>query len=282
MLKENKEPLGNYEEFEQVCSAVRSGHSVLVLAEYGSGQDTFARALGAELVKFNCAIASYKGSVKKFLIEIAEALKIPTSEAKYNKNGEAIGEKALTIDGLKEEITVNIGDRTVLILPESQRLPSSIRYWLEELIDDGLKMVFFAVTNPKKDIFLRLIEIELSLPSDLEIRDVMQREASRLGLKLSRSRIAELQSQAGRNLMLARKVIRSEALGLKSRKPEHSQYVVIMPIIIAALMSFGIIRFVGLGTGNRSLYIFGGVSLVAGMTLKQLGSVRGARKKLGQ
>ncbi|MGP1387801.1 MAG: hypothetical protein ACTS2F_29960 [Thainema sp.] len=55
-----------------------------------------------------------------------------------------------------------------------------------------------------------------------------------------------------------------------------------MPVIVACLMAFGIVRFVGLGTDNRSLYIFGGVTLVAGMTLKQLGSVRGARKRLGQ
>ncbi len=45
-------------------------------------------------------------------------------------------------------------------------------------------------------------------------------------------------------------------------------------------MGFGIVRFVGLGTGNKSLYIFGGVTLVAGMTLRQLGKVSGARKKL--
>lgn len=55
-----------------------------------------------------------------------------------------------------------------------------------------------------------------------------------------------------------------------------------MPIIVALLMSFGIIRFVGMGTGNKGLYNFGGVTLVAGITLKQLGSVRGARKRLGQ
>ena len=55
-----------------------------------------------------------------------------------------------------------------------------------------------------------------------------------------------------------------------------------MPIIIAALMAFGIVRFVGMGTGNKGLYITGGVCLVAGMALKQLGSVRGARKRLGQ
>ena len=41
-------------------------------------------------------------------------------------------------------------------------------------------------------------------------------------------------------------------------------------------------RFIGMGTGNKSLYIFGGVTLFAGITLKQLGSVRGARKRLGQ
>jgi hypothetical protein len=54
-----------------------------------------------------------------------------------------------------------------------------------------------------------------------------------------------------------------------------------MPIIVAILMAFGIVRFVGMGTGNKSLYIFGGVTLVAGMTLRQLGHVRGAKKKLG-
>ena len=82
--------------------------------------------------------------------------------------------------------------------------------------------------------------------------------------------------------MLARKIIKNEFLGLKQDKPEHTQYVVIMPIISACLMSFGIVRFISMGTGNKSLYIFGGISSVTGMTLRQLGSVKGARKKLGQ
>jgi len=43
-----------------------------------------------------------------------------------------------------------------------------------------------------------------------------------------------------------------------------------------------IVRFIGLGTGNRGLYIMGGVCLVIAMALKQLGNVRGARKRLGQ
>ena len=127
-----------------------------------------------------------------------------------------------------------------------------------------------------------MLEIELELPSARAIREVMEAEALRQGLNLSKSRLAALQPLAGRNPMLARKVIRNEKLGLKQDKPEHTQYVVVMPIIIAALLSFGIVRFVGLGTGNRGLYITGGCCLVAGMALKQLGSVRGARKRLGQ
>lgn len=210
-------------------------------------------------------------------------LDIPTSEPKYNKDGEPVGERQFTADQLKEEIAANVGESTLLIITESQRVPASVRYWLEELLVVRVKLVMFAVTNPMKDIFLNLIEIELGLPKDAEIRAVMDNEAKRMGLELSRSRLAELQSMAGRNLLLARKVIQEEALGIdKNRKPQHTQYVVIMPVIIAALMSFGVIRFIGMGTGNKALYIFGGASLVAGMTLRQLGSVRGARKRFGQ
>ncbi|NEQ48378.1 MAG: hypothetical protein F6K00_34550 [Leptolyngbya sp. SIOISBB] len=80
--------------------------------------------------------------------------------------------------------------------------------------------------------------------------------------------------------MLARKVVRQRRLGLKHQRPEHHQYVVMMPIIISALMAFGIVRFIGMGTQNKSLYIFGRTALVSGMALKQLGSLRVTRKRL--
>jgi hypothetical protein len=65
--------------------------------------------------------------------------------------------------------------------------------------------------------------------------------------------------------MLARKIIRNEKLGLKQDKPEHTQYVVIMPVIIAMLFSFAVVRFIGMETGNKGLYITGGVSLVSAL-----------------
>ncbi len=225
------------------------------------------------LGEFQCAIATYKGSLKKFFIAIAMQLGCPTEDG---------NDKPLTVDALKEEILLNSGEDTVLIFPEAKRLTTSIRYWLEDAIAQGVRVVCFAVANPGKDIFLEMLEIELELPSDRHIREVMEAEAQKQGLQISKSRLAELQPLAGRNPMLARKIIRNEKLGLKQDKPEHTQYVVIMPIIIAALMAFGIVRFVGMGTNNKGLYITGGVCLVAGMALKQLGSVRGARKRLGQ
>jgi hypothetical protein len=274
----------NREEFNRICSALLQNHSVLVLGETGVGinelaEDIFEHLLGDK----QCAIAIYKGSVKKFLETIAFELDIPTTETRYNSKGEPTGEKSLTVDALKEEIAANCGDDTLFILPEAKRLTTSIRYWLEELMSNGVTVCCFAAANPGKDIFLEMLEVELSLPSDRHIREVMEAEANRQGLNLSKSRLAELQPLAGRNPMLAKKVIRNEKLGLnKQGKPEHTQYVVIMPVIVAALLAFGIVRFVGMGTGNKGLYITGGCCLVTGMALKQLGSVRGARKRLGQ
>ena len=223
--------------------------------------------------EYQAAISTYKGSLKRFFQGIAMQLDCPTHDD---------NDKTMTVDALKEEILINSGEHTLLIFPEAKRLTTSVRYWLEDMIAAGVKIVCFAVANPGRDIFLDMLEIELELPSDRHIREVMEAEAQKQGLQISKSRLAELQPLAGRNPMLARKIIKNEKLGLKQDKPEHTQYVVIMPVIIAALMAFGIVRFVGMGTGNKGLYITGGVCLVTGMALKQLGSVKGARKRLGQ
>jgi hypothetical protein len=270
-------------EFKQVGQAIAAGNSVIVLGEAGTGKTDFALALHEELSgEFNSAIATYKGSLKKFFIAIAMQLDIPTTETQYNKNGDPTGEKDLTVDALKQEILENSGEDTLLIFPEAKRLTTSIRYWIEDMISSGAKVVCFAVANPGKDIFLDMLEIELSLPSDAHIRLVMAAEAQRQGLEIDKSRLAELQPLAGRNPMLARKIIKQEKLGIKQDKPEHTNYVVIMPVIIAMLFSFAVVRFIGMGTGNKGLYITGGVCLVSAMALKQLGNVRGARKRLGQ
>ncbi len=262
------------EEFEKVGAAVRSGHSVLVLGEAGSGKSEFAQALYETFLgEFDCALAIYKGSSKKFFASIAFQLDIPTE----NSDG-----KPLTMDALKDEIGENCDENTLLIFPEAKRLTTGIRYWLEDLIANGVRVVCFAVANPGKDIFLEMLEVELELPSDAYIRVVMAAEAQRQGLRLSKSRLASLQPLAGRNPMLARKVIRNEALGLKQNKPSHTQYIDISPLLIGGLTLLGIVRFVGIGTGNKGLYVIGGMALILVMTLRQLSKVRGSKKKLGE
>ena len=252
---------------------------MLVLGEAGSGKRQLAQAVYDHFQgKMDCAMAIYKGSGKRFFQTIAEQLDVPTEVE--DDNGKV---KALTMDSLKEEIAINCGPETLLIFPEAKRLTTGVRYWLEDLLDAGVRICCFAVVNPGRDIFLDLIEFELSLPSDKKIREVMKHEAVKQGLDLSREKLAALQPLAGRNPMLARKVIRNEALGLNQKaKPEHSQYLDISPIIISSLMAFGIVRFIGMGTGNKGLYIFGGISLIAAMMFKQLGQIRGAKKRRGQ
>ena len=63
--------------------------------------------------EFNGAIASYKGSLKKFLISIAEALDLPTKEPKYNASGDEVGEKALTVELVSHRGGVKLFERPV-------------------------------------------------------------------------------------------------------------------------------------------------------------------------
>lgn len=264
----------NNEAFDRVCAVIQSGHSALVIGEAGSGIEEFSKAVHQQFKnELNCGVGVYKGSTKLFFKALAEQLDIPIE----NEEG-----KPFTVDAQKEEILQNISEDTLLIFPESKRLPASVRYWLEDAIANGVRIVCFNPINPGRDIFLSLLEVELELPDDRTIREVMEIEAKKLGLTLSDSQLADLQPLAGRNPMLARKVIQRHKLGMEQDQIQHTQYVVIMPVIVAALFAFAVVRFIGMGTGNKGLYLVGGICLVSAMALKQLGQVRGARKRLGQ
>lgn len=226
--------------------------------------------------EFSIATATYKGSGKKFFQQLAEQLDIPT-EVEDDK-GKI---KQLTLDQLKEEIALNIPTDALLLLPEAKRLTTGIRFWLEDLIEAGCRVCCFAVANPGRDIFIKMIEVELELPSDRTIRSAMEDEAAKLGLNLTAARLSQLQPLAGRNPMLARKVVRQEKHGINPTM-EHRQYLVMMPIILAGLFSFAVIRYVGMGTGNKNWQIFGGMAFTGAMAAKQLGRVEGAKKRLGQ
>lgn len=236
-----------------------------------------AATVASELAgEFSVATATYKGSAKKFFQQLAQQLDVPT-EIEDDKGRI----KELTVERLREEIALNLPTDALLILPQAKRLTTIIRFWLEDLINAGCRVCCFAVANPQRDIFIEMIEVKLELPSDRAIRSAMEDEAAKLNFDLTPARLSQLQPLAGRNPMLARKVVRQEKLGINPTV-EHRQYLVMMPILLAGLFSFAVIRYVGMGTGNKNWQIFGGISLTVAMAAKQLGRVEGAKKRLGQ
>lgn len=252
---------------------------MIVLGEFGSSLDEAARAIEHQLSdEFSIAKAVYKGSGKKFFTELAKQFDIPTTCPKLNAEGEEVGEKPMTLDELKEEIALNIPADALLILPEAKRLTTLITFWLEDL---NCRICCFAVAKPSRDIFLKMIEIELALPDDRHIREIMQREAENCGLNISEARFSQLQSYAGRNAAAARKIVKEEKLGL-TKDPNHNQYLDISPLVMGLFCCVGIVRFVGLGTGDRSLYMIGGIAMMLGLALKYLGRVSGPRRRVGQ
>jgi len=136
------------------------------------------------------------------------------------------------------------------------------------LIEEGAVIVLFAVERKAIDVFLSLTHLEIEPPTDLDIRELMHREAIALGLQIPPSKFASLQRAAGTNLMLSKKVIREYNLGTLQEMPEHEEYIDILPLILAILGGFAVLRFIGMGTGDRTLYLIGGVSLAALMMVK--------------
>lgn len=272
-------PLVDVVALEQVTSAIAAGCSVLLSGEAGQGTNQIAQAVADRFSGgLDVAIGVYKGSGKQFFQGLAKQLGCPL-ETEPDEKGRS---RPLTVEQLKEEIAGNVGAETLIVLPESKRLPASVRYWIEDLMGDGVRVLATAVVNPGRDIYLEMVEVELALPDDQVIRSAMQDEARRRGVSLNDAQLAKLQPLAGRNPAIARKVVRNEALGLRQQKPEHSQYLDISPLILAATCTLGLLRFIGMGTGNKSLYIVGGVAMMIGLSLKYLGKIQGAKRRYGQ
>ena len=270
-------------QIELISQAIEQGESLLIIGEQGSGKSTVANSVKAsceDTFKGGIAIVNYSGSIKPFLLSIGRQLKIELTKPKINSKGEEVGETPMSVDEMKEEIGSNLFNK-LLIIDDAHRLPTSLKLWIEEAHKEGNQLLLFSITDVAKGIFLRLGKVELPAPTELQIRDLMQREAIALNLSLSPSRLATLQRRTGKNLMLAKKVIRDESLGISSGI-EHRDYVDISPFIMAGLAGLAVVRFIGLGLGDRTLYIVGGVAMVISLMLKYLarGLTRN-RKRLG-
>jgi hypothetical protein len=91
----------------------------------------------------------------------------------------------------------------------------------------------------------------------------MQDAAHSLGLDLTPAQLSMSQERCGGNPMLARRVVRENYLGLEDTAHDHTQWIDGTPLLIAGLMLFAVLRFVGRGLHSTDLYLIGGVMTVA-------------------
>lgn len=250
----------------QVIGSLSQGQSLLVLGEAGSGKSVLGMTVAKQMDSdYRIAIASYSGSAKQTLIAIAEALGVPTETAGDKP-------KPLTADQLRQEIKddMNCG-RRLLIADDAHRWPASLRYWMEELLRGKGILLLLADRPPAKDVFLKMPRLELDPLTPDQIRTLMYAEATAHGMAINPSKFAELQQRVGGNPALAKRVVHEELLGIgEEMSTDHRQYIDGTPFLIASLSAIGIVRFIGLGLGDKALYIVGGVATLLALTLRTL------------
>lgn len=253
-------------ETEQVLDSLRKGQSLLVLGEAGSGKSV----LGIEIARrmsaaMKVAVVSYSGSAKQTLITIAEAFEVPTETADERP-------KPLTADQLRQEIKSDMeGGGRLLIADDAHRWPASLRYWMEELLRGKSLLLLIADRPPAKDVFLKMPRLELEPLTPDQIRTLMYAEATAHGMAINPSKFAELQQRVGGNPALAKRVVHEELLGIgEEMSTDHRQYIDGTPFLVAGISAIGLVRFIGLGLGDKALYIVGGVATLLAITLRTL------------
>lgn len=241
------------QEMKRITSALVSNSPLLVVGESGSGKTTLARFVADKLRAqgFTVAFAS-SATPKQTLIDIASQLDIADELTRS------------TSAQLETLIAEECSRRTIfLICDDAHRLGLGFRCWLERLLAQGQPILLFATHPPAKDVFLKLPRIELQRLPPAPIRALMRQQAAELDLTLSPAQFAELQERCAGNPMLARRVVRESYLGLADTAPDHTEWIDGTPFLVAGLMVFAVLRFIGRGLHQSDLMIIGGVMTVA-------------------
>ena len=269
-------PLYRSKEKKRIVAALLANSSLLVVSEPGAGKSFLAEAVNEELEAQNFLVAAPSiGTVKQVLLDIASSLGV---------DAETLEGKTMNSQQLQQAIAQFLNNQIAfLVLDDAHRFPVSLRCWLEQLHAQGQPMLLLATYPPARDIFLKLPRIELEPLGDRTIREIMEDEAESLGIALTPGQLADLQQRTGGNPMLARRTVREEYLGLDGNAPDHTQWIDGTPLLIAGLMCFMILRFLGLGFNNTSLYLLGGMITVAvGVVRLMIYSLPRQSGRLGQ
>lgn len=228
-------------EFTQKIELAVADGNVLVLGEFPPDEAI------ADLV------VEYKASSKSFLLKFLDYLGVEPE-----KN---------TVDLIKEVVEAAATGQIIWV-KNAQRLPMSLRFWLADV---DFRLILQCDRHPKKDIFLDCIILEVPELTQSEILELFHQEAIALGVIISPKRLQRLAANCSGTRSQIRSLIRREKLGLEpDYKLQGGNYLDISPLLLAGLAGFGVLRFMGLATGNRNLYIFGGVCMMLGLAFKYL------------
>ena len=261
-------------EQRRIVAGLLSGNSLLVVGEPGSGKSTLAHFVGQDLMGFR--LVHLKASTPKQMVEsVAEQLGVdPTT----------LEGKKMTLNQLQVALFGDLLNQTaIFICDDAEQYPLSLRQWLESLLSTKAVMLVLATWPPAKDLFLKLPRLELDPLPEGPIRDCIQSAATELGIRLKPGQISNLMERCGGNPMLAKRVVLEEHLGLKITGPDHTQWIDGTPFLVAGLMCFTLVRFLGLGFSSTSLYLLGAIlTVVAASARLLLYSLPRRKGRLGQ
>ena len=262
--------------FQHIVASLKADSSLLVVSEIGAGKTYLAEAVQRELIDEGFLVCLVTPStIRANLGEIAETFGIDA----YNLEG-----KKMNIQELQDAILQWLQDNLAfLIFDDAHKLPATFRYWLEALQKRNQHILLFATHPPPKDIFIRLPRMELPPLDSKWIRQIMYKAAQDLNIELSPAKVATLQERCAGNPMLAKRVVKEEYLGLDDLAPDHTQWIDGTPFLVAVMLCFMIVRFIGLGFNSTSLYLLGGILTVAvGVVRLLVSSIPRKQKYLGR
>jgi len=235
-----------------ILNSLKAASQILVVSGEGMGKSFLLREVYDGLIQEGYQVLLLEPATPKVLLtSMCDQLGVSTK---------SVEGKSLTVENLRgvvaQELSVN---PAVLIFDDAHFLEAKFRMWLKHLKSMGVPLLLAATNPPRTDIFIYLPRIELQPLPDYQIRDLMEKEAIFLGTNLKPYQIARLQSQTGGNPMLAKRAIEEGFLGIQNEAGDHGRYFDITPLILLVGIIFIAYRFIGLGTGNQSLYIISGI-----------------------
>ena len=242
-------------ELNRTTASLLANGAILIVGEEGSGKSVLGNAVVERLTDDGFLVAFVEPTTpKQMLLEITQQFELPTED---------IEGKNLTVDKLKRAIAQFLGENTAfIILDDAQSCDMKFRIWLKQLRRKGVPMLVLATDPPRSDIFINIPRIELKPLPEKAIRQIMKAAAQERAIALTSADLSKLQERAGGNPMLAIRAIEEEYLGLDIEGADHRRYFDITPLILVVGVIFVIMRFIGLGTNDQALYIFGGIAAV--------------------